>query len=124
MPARVGDHYERGAGGRGQVLAQLHCLQTLDLEENDLGNPVTANWGSATSWTALKCLNIASCCLTEIPRSLLSLTSLRILDVTNNLCAPVPFVCVCARVTQAFLFPAWGGEEAQFRVTRCRGRCI
>lgn len=73
------------------MLAQLHCLQTLDLEENDLGNPVLANWGSATSWTSLKCLNIASCCLTEIPHSLLSLSSLRILDLTNNLCAPPPF---------------------------------
>lgn len=70
-----------------QMLSELHGLETLDLEDNELGaedGGAGAMGHSLTSLSRLQCLNVAQCRLSHLPHLVERLHGLRILDLTNN----------------------------------------
>lgn len=70
-----------------QMLSELHGLETLDLEDNELGaedGGAGAIGHSLTSLSRLQCLNVAQCRLSHLPSLVERLHGLRILDLTNN----------------------------------------
>jgi hypothetical protein len=69
------------------VLTSCAALETVDLEDNDLGDALAPHYGlppSMARLTRLQCLNIAQCKLPAVPPAVEGLVGLRILDVTNN----------------------------------------
>ncbi|BDA46295.1 probable leucine-rich repeat-containing protein 1 at C-terminar half [Coccomyxa sp. Obi] len=68
------------------VLSTLRNLETLDLEDNDLAVSLP-EWHLSSSLgylSRLQCLNLAQCRLESVPAQVEKLSSLRILDLTNN----------------------------------------
>ncbi len=69
------------------MLGELHGLETLDLEDNELGaedGRLGPSGQTLTSLSRLQCLNVAQCRLTHLPLIVERLSGLRILDLTNN----------------------------------------
>ncbi|KAK9866273.1 hypothetical protein WJX84_010719 [Apatococcus fuscideae] len=70
-----------------EMLSELHGLETLDLEDNELGledGSAAVMGRSLTSLSRLQCLNVAQCRLSHLPAIVERLSGLRILDLTNN----------------------------------------
>ena len=70
-----------------QLLGELHGLETLDLEDNELGaedGGARAMGQCLTGLSRLQCLNVAQCRLSHLPVLVERLCGLRILDLTNN----------------------------------------
>ena len=69
------------------VLGSWTAVETVDLEDNDLGDdggPAGGLPPSLSALTRLACLNIAQCKLARLPPVVERLPGLRILDLTNN----------------------------------------
>ena len=69
----------------------MTSLETLDLENNNLGLNLSEDGGmpaQLVSLTRLQCLNLTQNKLSKVPDVVVKFGSLRILDLTNNRCTP------------------------------------
>lgn len=67
----------------------MTALETLDLENNNLGLASSPEGGmpaGLVALTRLQCLNLTQNKLAKIPDVVVKFSSLRILDLTNNRC--------------------------------------
>lgn len=70
-----------------QVVSSMTALETLDLENNNLGLASSPEGGmpaELVALTRLQCLNLTQNKLAKIPDVVVKFNSLRILDLTNN----------------------------------------
>ena len=81
-------------GGGVQLLGELHGLETLALEDNELGAEDGGGMAMGqclTGLSRLQCLNVAQCRLSHLPVLVERLCGLRILDLTNNRSGTIRF---------------------------------
>lgn len=78
-----------------QVVSCMMALETLDLENNKLGQTEYPEGGMAhqlATLASVQCLNLAQNMLIKLPDVVVGFGGLRILDLTNNKCAS--FCCL------------------------------
>ena len=98
----------------------MTALETLDLENNELGGTVSPDGGFCSGLVALtrmQCLNVAQCKLHKLPDVVVGFVALRILDLTNNKCVHLLYsIALAAAVNARFAFMLHAHRSATLQI--------